>query len=139
MNSAHEQCLQNSDSEQCTESNLSRVHSAPTLGPGCAHPTRALRPGRAHSPRWAPCSGRVAARTGVLARRVTTLLPSPPVTIQFLYRDLSPLPRALRAVSRTHNAVLRSHAAISQRCRSLYRDLKVAPAMIQFLYRDTHP
>ena len=27
----------NSDSEQCTESKLSRVHNAPTLGPACAH------------------------------------------------------------------------------------------------------
>ena len=35
--------------------------------------------------------------------------------------------------------VLCAHAAVSQRCHSLYRDLKVAPATIQFLYRDTHP
>ena len=34
--------IPNSDSEQCTESKLSRVHSAPTLGPACAHTTRAL-------------------------------------------------------------------------------------------------
>ena len=32
----------NSDSEQCTESKLSRVHSAPTLGPACAHTVCAL-------------------------------------------------------------------------------------------------
>ena len=32
----------NSDSEQCTESKLSRVHSAPTLGLACAHTARAL-------------------------------------------------------------------------------------------------
>ena len=27
----------NSDSKQCPKSKLSRVHSAPTLGPGCVH------------------------------------------------------------------------------------------------------
>ena len=33
----------NSYSKQCTESKLSQVHSAPTLGPACAHTTCALR------------------------------------------------------------------------------------------------
>ena len=38
---------------------LSQVHSAPTLGPSCAHTTHALRPGCAHNARWAPCHGYV--------------------------------------------------------------------------------
>ena len=33
----------NSDSEKCTDSKLSRVHSAPTLGLGCADTMHALR------------------------------------------------------------------------------------------------
>ena len=37
--------LNNSDSEQCTKLNLSRVHSAPTLGPACAHTTPCHRLG----------------------------------------------------------------------------------------------
>ena len=77
-----------SDSEQCTKSKLSRVHSAPTLGPACAHyavsqawPGRVvglarpcLKLGPAVSQAWpgrvpgAPC--RVAAPTSALARRV---------------------------------------------------------------------
>ena len=55
----------NSDSEQCTESKLSRVHSAPTLGLACAHTVRVLRcvaglawpchrPGLAVSQAWPP-------------------------------------------------------------------------------------
>ena len=39
----------NSDSEQCTESKLGRVHSAHTHGLGCAQAVRALRPGRSHN------------------------------------------------------------------------------------------
>ena len=35
----------NSDSEQCTESKLSRVHSAPILGPACTHTTPCRRLG----------------------------------------------------------------------------------------------
>ena len=86
----------NSDSEQCTESKLSRVHNAPTLGPACAH-TRmhSAKAGRvalcrgAHWPRvvalprpcrslwptvsW-PCRRRVAARTRALARCVAAPL-----------------------------------------------------------------
>ena len=42
MNSVHEQ-VSNSDSEQCTGSRPSRVHSAPTLGLACAHTAPALR------------------------------------------------------------------------------------------------
>ena len=45
----------NSDSEQCTESKLGRVHSAHTHGPGCEHAACALHPGRSHSGCWAPC------------------------------------------------------------------------------------
>ena len=44
--------IQKSDSEQSTESKLSRVHSAPNLGLACAHKLRALCPSR-------PCRGHV--------------------------------------------------------------------------------
>ena len=47
----------NSDSEQCIESKLSRVHSAPTLGPACAHTALCGKPSMAMSQAW---PGRVA-------------------------------------------------------------------------------
>ena len=68
----------NSDSEQCTESKLGRVHNAHTHGPGCAQTARALQcvvaragPYRGPLPCCvAPVPGRVAACTRVLAHRV---------------------------------------------------------------------
>ena len=48
----------NSDSEQCTESKLSRVHSAPNLGLACVRTAPCRRPGLAVSQAW---PGRVAA------------------------------------------------------------------------------
>ena len=44
MNNIHEQCP-----KQCIESKLSRVHSAPTFGPACAHTAPCRRPGMAVS------------------------------------------------------------------------------------------
>ena len=60
--------------------------------------------------------GRVAERMRALARLVIALLPSPPVTIQFLYRDSSPLLRAPLAVSSPHSAVSQ-HRVARARCR----------------------
>ena len=60
----------NSDSEQCTESKLSRVHSAPTLGPACTHTALCCRPSLAMSQAW---PGRVVAHAWpccALCRRV---------------------------------------------------------------------
>ena len=50
----------NSDLEQCTESKLSRVHSAPTLGPACTHTAPCPKPGPVVSQAW---PSRVAAQT----------------------------------------------------------------------------
>ena len=118
----------NSDSEQCTESRLGWVHRVHTLNPGWAPTARWAGLIVAHQ---APCRGRVAAHprpycSHVAARYVTALLPSPPVTIQFLYSDPSPLPRAPSALLRMHSVVLRAHAVVSQRLSFVSRP-KVAP------------
>ena len=143
----------NSDSEQCIESKLSRVHSAPTLGPACVHTACALR--RVVGLAW-PChNARPAVLRAVspcaLARcyawycwpprpcralyRNTTPCRRPlPIRIQILYHDLSPATSALHVVSREmppvsqpplsyHSSLLCRIAALA----TLYRDTTVAP------------
>ena len=155
----------NSDSEQCTESKLSRVHSAPTLSPSCGtlrthciQVAWTARAGRCvvavlqHTPGCVaaharPCrNARPAvlwlyrcaqARVGAPCSSVAAFAPGQDTI--FLYRDSSPLPLAPCAVLRAHSAVLRAHAAVSQRCRLLYGDLKVTPPTIQFFLSRHSP
>ena len=72
-------------------------------------------PGRVAAHARSYC-GRVVACTCALACYVAALLPSPPITIQFLYRDSSPLPRGPRSLSRAHSAVSQRRVARA-RCR----------------------
>ena len=106
----------NRDSEQCVESNLSRVYSANTLNqpactlrPHCAQAARTTSIGRRVVAHRAPCRRPcpavswschwVHARAGAPCRsfwayRVATSL----AAIQKLYRDIEPLPCALSAL-----------------------------------------
>ena len=62
----------NSDSEQCTESKLSRVHSAPILGPAYAHTAPCRWPGCVAGLAWQcrkKTPGRVAAHARAPCRR----------------------------------------------------------------------
>ena len=75
----------NSDSEQCTESKLSRMHSAPTLGPGCAQAASAMHhvmelTGPYPSPlpgRVAPVPEHVAARMRAMGRSAESCRAAP--------------------------------------------------------------
>ena len=60
----------NSDSEQCTESKLSRVHSAPILGPAYAHTAPCRWPGRVAGLAWQCRSTRPAVSQRTPAHRV---------------------------------------------------------------------
>ena len=120
----------NSDSEQCTESKLSRVHSAPTLGPGCAQAARALRRVMARArPYRSPLPGHVVpvpeCVVAVLLRTRAcwrAVLP-PPCRDTKLYRDAeAPAARIARHVA--------AHVVVS-------RPKKWPPTTIQFLYRDS--
>ena len=72
-----------------------------------------------------------------LAHHVAALLPSPSVTIQFLYRDSSPLPRAPCVVSRAHNVVSWRIVVPYHSLGALFRNPKSPPsATIQNLYHD---
>ena len=65
----------NSNLEQCTESKLSRVHSAPTHGLGCAQAARALRRVLARAePYRGPLPGRVAPMPDCVAMRMRSLV-----------------------------------------------------------------
>ena len=135
----------NSDSEQCSESKLSRVYSAHTL----TQPARTLILGRGHSMRWAPCRGRVVVRRtpcrkpcpvvswSCLCAHAAMLSPLP-VTIQKLYRDPSPYCAPCRARCRAFRIalvpcrralgvvslpLLRHKGCPKPRYKPLYRDL----------------
>ena len=101
----------NSDSKQCTDSKLGRVHSAHTHGPGCTHATHTLRQSHAHSVvSWRtlalyrsqarPRPGRVTASTvhiaGIVLRARCHVI-GPSVTIQSLYRNTCPCRSSCRA------------------------------------------
>ena len=78
----------NSDSEQCTKSKLSRVHSAPILGPAYAHTAPCRWPGRVAGLAWQCRSTRPAVSQRTPAHRVA----APPRAL-------------LRAVSRSQQVV----------------------------------
>ena len=124
--------VSNSDSEQCTESKLSRVHSAPTLGPGCAQAARALRrvmararpyrdPLPGHVVPVPECVVAVLLRTRACWRAV---LP-PPCRDTKLYRD-----------AEAPAACIARHVAVRT---LLYRDPKSGPQPRYNFCIATHP
>ena len=156
----------NSDSEQCTESKLGRVHSAHTHGPGCAHAASVLRPGHAHNAmsqrtlasypgKARPCHERVAARTGRVASRVVRARchvvgrvsyghAVVSITIQILYRNTGPYRAPCRARARPyrrpcHSTLLPCSSAISQPCCAILRCKRWPPATIQFFVSRLTP
>ena len=117
----------NSDSEQCTESKLGRVHSAHTHGPSCMHVGRALRLGCAHAVRWVPCCGTHWRRIVVVSQAVShvhvVVSSPPPVMIQKLYRDPTPATRRVAALYRSLAAPYRhTKGHPHPRYKLLYRD-----------------
>ena len=110
----------NSDSEQCTESKLSRVHSAPTLSPAYALIAPCHKPGPAVSQAWpdrvAGAPYRVAAPMGALERHVAG-------------RVLLTVLQASSAVSRAYRAC-RNAPVLCRRVLASYR----SPSA---LYRNT--
>ena len=122
----------NSDSEQCTKSKLSRVHSAPTLGPACVHtaPRPCHRPG--------PIVSRVYEAITLCARTswhvLSCAVSRPSVMIQILYRDTSPLPRVMSSRRASCHG---TSCAVSQPC-CVVSQPKGRPTQSQYkiLYRD---
>ena len=122
----------NSDSEQFTESKLSRVHSAPTLGPGCARtaprprtqcalgtvswPCRSARPAIS----W-PCRCRHA-RTGGPCRSAVAFAPGHDTI--FVSQPKYPAARTTRHVA----APCCAHMLSYRSAGALYRDPKSPPS-----------
>ena len=133
----------NSDSEQCIESRLGRVHSAHTHGLGCAQAARALhlgcalRLGCTHSAvSWralAPCHGRVrscrrrvAVRTGRVAVR----------TGRVAVRTGRVAVRTGRVAVRTGRVAVRTSRVAGRAARARYSVVGLS-VTIQRLYRNT--
>ena len=122
----------NSDSEQCTESKLGRVHSAHTHDPGCSQIAWTLLPGRAHSVvSWCTLGhivvvpGRVTTHTGRVARtrcRVSTLLHSAPDHDTNIASRLNPY----RAPC--HACTTSCHSVVSQPCCAVSQHQTVSPS-----------
>ena len=145
----------NSDSKQCPESKLGRVHSAhthgPWLGTGRVHATSLLRLGRALSAvswRTLGCivvvPGRVAARTDLIAGRVAhasyrVVAPSSHDTKTVSRPNSCQEPcRALPRVSQRSYAVSQGAATSYRSLATSYRHTKRSPlATIQNLYHDS--
>ena len=135
----------NSDSEKCTESKLSRVHSASTLGPACAHITRALRrvatharPCRSAHPAMSqrtpshvaaharPYRGRVTARTRTPCRRATTFKPGHDTI--FVSRLESLAACTTRRVARAQRRIVAHPAPYRSLYRCPYCDTNATPS-----------
>ena len=157
----------NSDSEQCTESKLGRVHSPHTHGPGCAQAARALRLGREHSAVSQRALGRVMAHRASYRGRARsccrpcyarTLLCRKPCRVRTLpcrrpyhARTLQcrrPPGHYTKFVSQHRplpRAVLQPSCAVSQGLAAPYRSRVTRyvaaqgrpPATIQHLYHDS--
>ena len=124
----------NSDSEQCFESKLSRVHKVHTLNPGCAHTAPRPCAGR----RVVAPSGRVAGRVLQCRRtRAVSQLPSPPtllVVTQNLCHDTTHATRRVASPAAGVAAFLRR---VVWRCCAVLRHKRSPPTMIQNLYNDS--
>ena len=123
----------NSDSEQCTESKLSRVHSTPTLGPASAHTARAqhrvtgltrpcLRPGPVASQAWL---GRVATHARSCGSTRPVMLQRTPSRVArcAMRRVAAPPARAVTRRVAASLAVSCAQQAVSWPCPRPYRSL----------------
>ena len=134
-----------------TESSAQCTHPWPSLREHCARTAPCRKPGLAVSQAWPdhivvpsrPCRKHVLlcrcthARAGASCRSAAAFAPGHNT---ILSRDSSPLPRAPRAVSRAHNAVSWRILRRIVTCIAAPITTQMPPqAMIQSLYRDTHP
>ena len=124
----------NSDSELCTESKLSRVYSTHTL----TQAARTLPLDRVHNAiSWRTerhvvampdrVTGRAAALTGRVTRAHGFVVAPSSHDTKIVLRPKPCRPLCRTSCRACRSVVSRTHAAVSQRCRSLYLDPKGRP------------
>ena len=121
--------VSNSDSEQCTESKLSRVHSAPTLGPSCTRTASCRRPGLAVSQRAPVVSHIVPHAVSLRVTRLPGSVTAPARPCRGLSRDTTQQPslRLSRYNRLYHDTLLSGQASLLSR----YNDCIVTHSTIQ--------